>query len=279
MKPAIVMQSDFGIDSGLAACMHGICKRIDPELETYDITHLIPAFDIREASYCLQYTVPCWPDGTVFVSVVDPGVGTSRRACVAKLKNGSYVVTPDNGTLTFLHDMIGVEEIREIDEETNRYQKNKNVSVFHGRDLFAYCAAKLASGKITYEEVGKAYPVKEIVLHELYRAEVSHGDVTAMIQGYDPFGSAELSVRNEQFVQAGFQLGETLRVSVYDAEECILDREVLYERSFGYVPKGEDVLFQDLASFVTIAANEVNFKQKYGLCEEKAYKVRIQRVN
>lgn len=279
MKPVIVMQSDFGMDSGLAACMHGICKMIDPELETYDITHLIPAFDIREASYCLQYTVPCWPAGTVFVSVVDPGVGTSRRACVAKLKNGSYVVTPDNGTLTFLHDMIGVEEIREIDEGTNRYQKTKNVSVFHGRDLFAYCAAKLASGKITYEEVGEAYPIEEIVLHELYRAEVANGDVTAMIQGYDPFGSAELSVRNEQFVQAGFQLGEMLKVSVYEAEKCVLDREILYERSFGYVPKGEDVLFQDLASFVTIAANEANFKRKYGLCEEKAYRVRIQRVN
>ncbi len=279
MKPVIVMQSDFGMDSGLVACMHGICKMIDPELETYDITHLIPAFDVREASYCLQYTVPCWPAGTVFVSVVDPGVGTSRRACVAKLKNGSYVVTPDNGTLTFLHDMIGVEEIREIDEGTNRYQKTKNVSVFHGRDLFAYCAAKLASGKITYEEVGEAYPIEEIVLHELYRAEVANGDVTAMIQGYDPFGSAELSVRNEQFVQAGFQLGEMLKVSVYEAEKCVLDREILYERSFGYVPKGENVLFQDLASFVTIAANEANFKRKYGLCEEKAYRVRIQRVN
>ena len=279
MKPVIVMQSDFGMDSGLVACMHGICKMIDPELETYDITHLIPAFDVREASYCLQYTVPCWPAGTVFVSVVDPGVGTSRRACVAKLKNGSYVVTPDNGTLTFLHDMIGVEEIREIDEGTNRYQKTKNVSVFHGRDLFAYCAAKLASGKITYEEVGEAYPIEEIVLHELHRAEVANGDVTAMIQGYDPFGSAELSVRNEQFVQAGFQLGEMLKVSVYEAEKCVLDREILYERSFGYVPKGENVLFQDLASFVTIAANEANFKRKYGLCEEKAYRVRIQRVN
>lgn len=96
------MQSDFGIDSGLVACMHGMCRLVDSELETQDITHLIPAFDIEAASYCLQYTVPFWPDGTVFVSVVDPGVGTSRKASVAKLKNGSYVVTPDNGTLTYL---------------------------------------------------------------------------------------------------------------------------------------------------------------------------------
>jgi S-adenosylmethionine hydrolase len=205
--------------------------------------------------------------------------GWNERASVAKLKNGSYVVTPDNGTLTFLHDMIGVEEIREIDEKTNRYQKTKNVSVFHGRDLFAYCAAKLAAGKITYEEVGPEYPVEEIILHELHHAEVTTGDVKAMIQGYDPFGSAEVSVRNEEFVQAGFQLGERLRVSVSDAKRVILDKEILYERSFGYVPKGEDVLFQDLASFVTIASNEANFKEKYGLCEEQQYKVRIRRTN
>ena len=147
MKPAIVMQSDFGIDSGLVACMHGICKMIDPQLETYDITHQIPAFQIREASYCLQYTVPCWPSGTVFVSVVDPGVGTSRRASVAKLKNGSYVVTPDNGTLTFLHDMIGVEKIREIDEKTNRYQKNQKCQCVSRERLIRVLCGKTGSRK------------------------------------------------------------------------------------------------------------------------------------
>lgn len=116
-------------------------------------------------------------------------------------------------------------------------------------------------------------------MHELHHAEVTTGDVKAMIQGYDPFGSAEVSVRNEEFVQAGFQLGERLRVSVSDTKRVILDKEILYERSFGYVPKGEDVLFQDLASFVTIASNEANFKKKYGLCEEQQYKVRIRRTN
>lgn len=90
-KPTIVMQSDFGIDSGLVACMHGMCRLVDSELETQDITHLIPAFDIEAASYCLQYTVPFWPDGTVFVSVVDPGVGTSRKASVAKISLGSGI--------------------------------------------------------------------------------------------------------------------------------------------------------------------------------------------
>lgn len=275
MKQTIIMQSDFGIDSGLVACMHGMCKLVDRELVTCDITHLLPAFDIEAASYCLQYTVPYWPAGTVVVSVVDPGVGTSRRACVAKLKNGSYVVTPDNGTLTYLHTMIGVEQVREIDEEKNRYQETKEVHTFHGRDLFAYCAAKLASGQITFEEVGRAYPVEEIVLHKVPSAQVYSKKVKAVIKSYDPFGSAELSVLNKDFAKAGFALGENLHVIIREEEKTVFDGSIPYERSFGYVGMGEDVLFNDLASFVTIGSNQANFREKYGLKVEKSYTVEL----
>lgn len=275
MKPSIVMQSDFGLDSGLVACMHGMCKIVDSELVTRDITHLIPAFDIEAASYCLQYTVPYWPEGTVFVSVVDPGVGTSRRASVAKLKNGSYVVTPDNGTLTFLKLMIGVVEIREIDEEINRYQATKDVHTFHGRDLFSYCAAKLASGKITFEEVGEEYPVEEIVMHKIHKAEVRNKYVKAIIKSYDPFGSAELSVLNSEFNKAGFSIGEKLKVRILNNEQVMFEGLIPYEKSFGYVEKGEDVLFHDLASFITIASNETGFRQKYSLNPESEYTVEI----
>lgn len=275
MKPSIVMQSDFGLDSGLVACMHGMCKIVDSELVTRDITHLIPAFDIEAASYCLQYTVPYWPEGTVFVSVVDPGVGTSRRASVAKLKNGSYVVTPDNGTLTFLKEMIGVVAIREIDEEINRYQATKDVHTFHGRDLFSYCAAKLASGKITFEEVGEEYPVEEIVMHKIHKAEVGNKYVKAIIKSYDPFGSAELSVLNSEFNKAGFNIGEKLKVRIINNGQVMFEGLIPYEKSFGYVEKGEDVLFHDLASFITIASNETGFRQKYSLDPESGYTVEI----
>ncbi len=274
-KSAVVMMSDFGIDSGLVACMHGMCKMVDQSLETYDITHLIPAFDIQAASYCLQYTVPYWPVGTVFVSVVDPGVGTSRRASVAKLKNGSYVVTPDNGTLSYLHTMIGVVEIREIDEEVNRYQETKNVHTFHGRDLFAYCAAKLAAGVITYEEVGKKYPIEEMVLHEIKCAEVSEKYVKAVIQSYDPFGSAELSVLNSEFQKTGFAIGDKLKIKITTEDTVVFEEMVSYEKSFGYVAKGENVIFQDLDSYVTIACNECMFAKKYHLDPEKTYTVEI----
>ncbi len=265
MKPSVVMQSDFGLDSGFVACMHGVCKTIDSELNTYDITHLIPAFNIEVASSTLQYVVPCWPQGTVFVSVVDPTVGTSRRASVAKLKNGSYVVTPDNGTLTYLNHMIGIEAIREIDEDVNRLDTTRDVSIFHGRDLFAYCAGKLASGIISFEEVGKEYPVSEIVLHEFYGYSIDNNSVTATVVGSDPFGSIETSIPNKEFSKINVQLGDTVHIVISNKDEIVFDKEVIFHKSFGYVAINEDVVFNDLASFITVATNQASFVKKYKL--------------
>lgn len=277
-KGLIVMQSDFGIDTGLAACMHGICKLVDEDLEIHDITHVLPPFDIKAASFCLQYSVPCWPAGTVFVSVVDPGVGTARKASVARLKNGSYVVTPDNGTLTYLNRMIGIEAIREIDEKINRYDKTRDVHTFHGRDLFSYCAARLAAGVITFEETGPEYPVGDIVMHPVLEGEVTAGRATGYVQSFDAFGSAEISILNKEFSKSGFQHGDLLNVEITLDGQPVFAEEVLYERSFGYVEIGENVLFNDLSSFITIACNQSDFRKTYGLRGDTAYKVEITAV-
>ena len=111
MKSAIVMQTDFTADTSAVCTMYGVCQMVDPELKIFNNTHAIPGFDIFTASISLDYVVDFWSEGTVFVSVVDPGVGTDRKACVAKLKNGQYVVTPDNGSLTHVAEKIGIEEV------------------------------------------------------------------------------------------------------------------------------------------------------------------------
>lgn len=276
-KNLIVMQSDFGGDSGLVSCMHGVCKSIDKTLEIYDITHDLPAFDIRSASYTLQYVVPCWPSGTVFVSVVDPGVGTSRKASVAKLKNGSYIVTPDNGALTYVDEMIGIEAIREIDEETNRRDETRDVSVFHGRDLFSYCAAKLAAGIITFEEVGSEYSIAEILKHPIHKSHVELGYVKTQITGFDPFGSAELSVTNKAFENSYFSHGDLLNITVKTEDTTIFNKDVLYHQSFGFVDFGEEILFNDLASFVTLGCNQASFFKKYNLSLSTTYTVEIEK--
>jgi hypothetical protein len=152
MKPILVYQTDFTYKEDAVCAMYGVVKSVDRELEIIDGTHEIPKFDTWSASYHLDQSMAFWPKGTIFFSVVDPGVGTPRRACVARTSDGYFIVTSDNGSLTHIKNWVGVDAIREIDESTNRL-KGKNtegVSVFHGRDLFSYCAANLASGLITF---------------------------------------------------------------------------------------------------------------------------------
>src|SRR5690348_9469059 len=105
----VVFQSDFGVKDGAVSAMKGVAMGVSGDLKLFDLTHEIPAYNIWEGSYRLMQTVPYWPAGTVFVSVVDPGVGTTRKSVVAKLKSGQYIVTPDNGTLTLLAETIGIE--------------------------------------------------------------------------------------------------------------------------------------------------------------------------
>ena len=166
-KPILVFQTDFTYKEGAVSAMYGVVKTVDRELEIFDGTHEIPQYDTWSASYRLLQSLPFWPKGTIYVSVVDPGVGTSRRACVAKTANGYYVVTPDNGALTHIKKEFGILEVREIDERVNRLPSTRGVSIFHGRDLFGYTAARLASGIIDFEGVGPEYPVDQIVSHPI----------------------------------------------------------------------------------------------------------------
>ena len=163
----LVYQTDFGLVDGAVSAMYGVAYCVDPGLRIHDLTHDIRPYNIWEASYRLIQTINYWPQGTVFVSVVDPGVGSDRKSVVVKTRNGRYIVTPDNGTLTHLYYFVGIDAVREIDETVNRYKGTEEVSVFHGRDLFGYTAARLASGIIDFEGVGPEYPVEEIV-EQLY---------------------------------------------------------------------------------------------------------------
>ncbi|MBM6859354.1 SAM-dependent chlorinase/fluorinase, partial [Clostridium saudiense] len=120
MKSALVFQTDFGLADGAVSAMYGVAHGVDSELRIFDLNHYIPQYNIWEASYRLIQTVTYWAPGTVFVSVVDPGVGTNRKSIVAKTVTGQYIVTPDNGTLTHVKRMCGIVEAREIDENINR---------------------------------------------------------------------------------------------------------------------------------------------------------------
>ena len=130
MKP-LVFQTDFGLVDGAVSAMYGVAYTVDPQLRIHDLTHDITPFNIWEASYRLIQTINYWPEGTVFVSVVDPGVGSDRKSIVAKTNSGRYIVTPDNGTMTHVIRLEGIAEVREIDERINRLPCSGESYTFH----------------------------------------------------------------------------------------------------------------------------------------------------
>ena len=262
-KPCVAMQTDFGVSSG---AMFGVCKSVDAELEIIDIAHNIPKFNIERASSNLRGVIPFWPEGTVFISVVDPGVGTSRKASVAKTVNGCYIVTPDNGSLTGVLQEFGICEIREIDETVNRLKGTENTSIFHGRDLFAYCAARLAAGVIDFEGVGPAYPVSEIVTFSIppvsVDLHVARGCVTELME---PYGNLETNIRIADFERTGIVQGETVRVTIRRRAAAVFNKPMLYHRSFGYAPPDGEILYNSSTGFMGIAMNKKDFARTYGV--------------
>ncbi len=138
MSNILVLQSDFGLADGAVAAMCGVAQEVDQDIKIFNLTHDITPYHIWEASYRLFQTVEFWPKETVFVSVVDPGVGSNRKSVVALTKNGHFIVTPDNGTLTHLKRYVGIIEIREIEESRHRRQNTENSFTFHGRDVYAH---------------------------------------------------------------------------------------------------------------------------------------------
>ena len=279
MKPCIVLQTDFGLSTGLPASMTAVITKVDPELRIYDLCHEVREYDIRQGGRILASTFPYWPTGTVFVSVVDPGVGTARKSCVAKMDNGSYIVTPDNGTLSDLYEHVS--EVREIDETVNRLPGSDSHHTFHGRDVYAYTAARLASGIIDYEGVGRLYPKEEVIHFPLPESHIENGAAYGEITGaYDHFGNVSISIPNEMIKETGIRTGEMARVEISKDGVTLFDKTMMFHKSFGWVKPGELILNECSNDFVEISVNQGSFVDRempelQGSYDLSAYKVKI----
>lgn len=263
--------------------MHGVIASIDPALQVRDLCHLIPKFQSWAASFCLSYTMPCWPAGTVFVSVVDPGVGTARRACAAKTGNGQYVITPDNGTLTHIKALVGIEEVREINERTNRRPGTEMMDTFHGRDLFAYTAGRLAAGIIDFAGVGPAYPAGEIVVFSLDPPVKGEGFIQGIITGADHhFGNPSTNISIADFESLGLAWGDTALVTVTcegsGGSREVFRKPVLYHRSFGHVGIGEPILYNGSTGYMILGLNQASMTEVYGIEAGTDWKVRFDKL-
>lgn len=163
--------TDFGLRDGAVSAMKGVAHQTAPGLLVSDLTHEIPNYSIWDAAYRLQQTFLYWPEGTVFVTVVDPGVGSERKSVVVKTNSGHYFVGPDNGLTTLVSDQVGVAAVTQIDEARQRLKGSEDSYTFHGRDLYVYVGARLASGQVRFEELGAQSDASKLVRLDYQKPE------------------------------------------------------------------------------------------------------------
>jgi S-adenosylmethionine hydrolase len=261
----VVFQSDFGLKDGAVSAMKGVAMGVSTDLKLFDLTHEVPAYNIWEAAYRLEQTVPYWPKGTVFVSVVDPGVGTTRKSVVLKTKTGQFIVTPDNGTLTLIASSQGIDEIRQIDEVLNRRKNSQESYTFHGRDVYAYTAARLAAGVISYEQVGLKLP-NEVVQIPFQQAVWEGKKLKGTIAILDvQYGNIWTNVGGPLFNQIGLKYGESLHVEIFHDTEKVYSGDMPYCQTFGAVAKGQALAYLNSLLQLSFALNQGDFAKTYSV--------------
>lgn len=262
----LVFQSDFGTKDGAVAAMKGVAATVDAETPVFDLTHEIPPFDVWRAAYRLHQAARYWPAGTVFVSVVDPGVGTDRKSVVLETRSGHYFVTPDNGTLTLVADELGISAVREIDETENRREGSHGSHTFHGRDVYAYTGARLAAGVVSFEDVGPRLPSEvERIPHQ----EPEVGDST--LRGNIPvldirFGNVWTNIPADLLSRFGDgEPGQRLQVTIHHEDEVAYQGVLPFVRTFGEVPVGDPLLYVNSLGNLAVALNQASFARTHGV--------------
>ena len=278
MKP-LILQTDFGYADGAVCAMYGVAEGVTDGLRIYDLTHDIPQYDIWEASYRLIQTVSYWPQGSVFVSVVDPGVGSTRRSIVARTVNGQYIVTPDNGTLTHVKRMVGIAEARVIDERTNRLPGSGESYTFHGRDIYAYTGARLAGGVIAFEQVGPVVPVESVIELPVVEASIEHEVISGTIDVLDVrFGSLWTNIPRTMFRTLGVEHGQRAEISISNDTRTLYKNIVTYAKSFADVYVGEPLLYVNSLDNMALAINQGSFSKAYNIGTGINWKMTIRKA-
>jgi len=255
--PTIVFMTDFGLlDDSVAIC-RGVMYRVMPEVRIVDLTHQVTPFSIVDGARFLYGATPYFPSGTVFVVVVDPTVGSTRKAIVARSKPGQYFVLPDNGLLTLVEQRDGIEAVRKI---TNPEWMigSKLSSTFHGRDIFSPVGAHMARGD-DWSKVGPEMAVKDLVRLELKAAKLNERGLNATVIAADgPFGNLVTNVDADDFLKLGYQRGQDVPVTV-DGREM----KIKFVKTFSDVPRNQSLLYIDSRGLLGLAVNQNSFAATY----------------
>ena len=272
----LVFQSDFGLVDGAVSAMYGVAYTVEPRLNIHDLTHDITPYNIWEASYRLIQTIRYWPQGTIFVSVVDPGVGSDRKSVVVKTASGHYVVTPDNGTLTHIIRFDGIEAVREIDEHVNRLPRSGESYTFHGRDVFAYTGARLAAGIIDFEGVGPEMKPEDLVRLPIIEPRLEGCAVCGTIDVLDVrFGSLWTNIPRTLFLQTGVHYGDRVSITIENDTRCVYRNIILFAKSFADVYIGEALAYVNSLDCMAVAINQGSFARAYNIGTGNSWRIRI----
>ena len=277
MKPLVIM-SDFGLADGAVSAMYGVAYSVCEKLNITDLTHEIPQYNVWEASYRLIQTVGYWPKGTVFVSVVDPGVGSTRRSIAAETAAGQYIITPDNGTLTHVKRICGIANAREIDESVNRLPNSGESYTFHGRDIYAYTGARLASGVIGFSGVGPEVAPGSVVELPLAEPVFDGGRICGDIDVLDVrFGSLWTNIPREMFLRMGVQHGERVDIMIENGARLIYRNSLVYARSFADAFIGEPLVYVNSLDRMAVAINQGDFARAYNIGTGAPWRITMQK--
>jgi S-adenosylmethionine hydrolase len=257
-RAPLVLLTDFGTQDGAVSAMKGVAYGVSQDLLISDLSHENPS--IFEGAYRLYQTEQFWPQGTVFVAVVDPGVGTERLSVVLKTRTGHFFVGPNNGLLSLVAERDGIEGLRQIDERVNRRPGSDDSHTFHGRDVFGYTGARLAAGVITFEQVGPALPTQSLIAL-VYRKPRREGvKVSGIIPVLDvQYGNVWTNIPKSLFDELHIALGTPLHVRIYHQDKLIDETLAPYQRTFGEVPPGKPLVYINSLLNLAVALNQQSY--------------------
>ena len=257
--PTIVFMTDFGVVDDSVAICRGVMYSIAPDARIVDLTHQVTPFSIFDGARFLYGTTPYYPAGTVFVVVVDPTVGSTRKAIVARSRRGQYFVLPDNGLLTLVEQGDGIEAVREI-SNPEWMIGGKLSSTFHGRDIFSPVGAHVARGD-DWVLVGPEMPVKDLVRLDWKVAKVDERGLSATVIATDgPFGNLVTNVNGDDFLKLGYERGQEVPVTVGDKK-----MKLKFVKTFSDVPLNQPLLYIDSRGRLGLAVNQNSFAATYGI--------------
>jgi S-adenosylmethionine hydrolase len=272
---ALVFMSDFGLEDGAVSAMKGVAFSVSHKIRIFDVTHEISPFNIHEAAHRLNQVAGYWPEGTVFVSIIDPGVGSDRKSVVMKTKSGHYFVTPDNGTVTLVAETLGIESVREIDETKNRLPGSGSSYTFHGRDVYAYTGARLAAEVITFEEVGPELK-QDIVKLTVPEVTIANGVASGIIPVLDVrYGNVWTNINDKILTQLSIKTGDYVHVTIHRDSLLHFEGDVQYVNTFADVKVGEPLGYVNSLMNFSLGINQGDFAAHHKIGTGDGWKIAI----